>query len=252
MPDPEQRVLVLAPTGRDAALGGQLLGALDVPDQSSPARTSYAGDAAGAGAVILADEALPAGTTGGCWRSWRAAHLVGPAADRPHPGGGSSELVLESWPDGNVTILERPMRLGRWSAPSRRPCAPAGASTRCATCSSAGDADRRKDEFLAMLGHELRNPLAAIRNALWVLDQAGSQAEPEDRQREIIDRQTRHLVRMVDDLLDVSRVTLGKINLQRRPVDLRDVVERGLAELGMTALAGGNDLDLTVEPGRRW
>ena len=98
-----------------------------------------------------------------------------------------------------------------------------------------------------MLGHELRNPMAAIRNALWVLDQVGSQDEQEVRQREIIMRQTRHLVRMVDDLLDVSRVTLGKIILQRRPVDLRDVVERCLAELGMAALARGNGLELAVD-----
>jgi len=109
------------------------------------------------------------------------------------------------------------------------------------------DADRRKDEFLAMLGHELRNPMAAIRNALWVLDEVGSQDEQEVRQREVIMRQTRHLVRMVDDLLDVSRVTLGKISLQRRPVDLRDVADRCLSELGMKALARGNDLDLAVE-----
>ena len=82
------------------------------------------------------------------------------------------------------------------------------------------EADRRKDEFLAMLGHELRNPLAAIRNALWVLEEVGSPEEPAVRQREVIERQTRHLVRMVDDLLDVSRVTLGKIILKRQPVDL--------------------------------
>src|SRR4030095_14754362 len=75
------------------------------------------------------------------------------------------------------------------------------------------EADRRKDEFLAMLGHELRNPLAGIRNALYVLDQVGAKDENAVRQREVILRQVQHLVRMVDDLLDVSRVTLGKIIL---------------------------------------
>src|SRR4029079_18037504 len=67
------------------------------------------------------------------------------------------------------------------------------------------EADRRKDEFLAMLGHELRTPLAAIRNALSVLDLVGARDEQPTRQRRVIDRQTRHLARMVDDLLDISR-----------------------------------------------
>jgi two-component system CheB/CheR fusion protein len=81
-------------------------------------------------------------------------------------------------------------------------------------------ADRRKDEFLATLAHELRNPLAPIRNALHFM-QLKSSRDPElQSARDMIDRQVRHMVRLVDDLLDVSRVTLGQIRLQNEVLSL--------------------------------
>ncbi|HLY37657.1 MAG TPA: ATP-binding protein [Candidatus Binatia bacterium] len=95
----------------------------------------------------------------------------------------------------------------------------------------AHEAGRRKDEFLAMLGHELRNPLAAIDASVAVLDRVSSQAGAAVHQREIIHRQTRHLVRLVDDLLDVSRVVSGKIALQRETVDLNDLAARCVESL---------------------
>ncbi len=82
----------------------------------------------------------------------------------------------------------------------------------------------RKDEFLAELGHELRNPLAPILTAVELLAKDGSVA----RERSIIERNTRHLARLVDDLLDISRVTRGNIELRRGPVQLAAVIERGL------------------------
>ncbi len=86
------------------------------------------------------------------------------------------------------------------------------------------EADRRKDEFLAMLGHEMRNPLAPIRNAMQILRLKGA-ADPELQQvTEMVERQVQQLARLVDDLLDVSRVGHGKINLSMRPVDLKAVV----------------------------
>ena len=94
-------------------------------------------------------------------------------------------------------------------------------------------ANRAKDEFLAMLGHELRNPLAPIGLALQLMARRDAQAFP--REREIIDRQVRHLSRMVDDLLDVSRIVSGKIALSLEQVDLRDVVTRAI-ELTLPAL----------------
>jgi PAS domain S-box-containing protein len=88
------------------------------------------------------------------------------------------------------------------------------------------DADRRKNEFLAVLSHELRNPLAPIRSSVYLLRHAEPGSERARRARDVIERQTEHLTRLVDDLLDVTRIARGKIELRRSPVDLRDVMLR--------------------------
>ena len=98
------------------------------------------------------------------------------------------------------------------------------------------EANRTKDEFLATLSHELRNPLGAIANAVAALDRRGaSSEEAATRLRQIIRRQTHHLTRLVDDLLDVARAAAGKIALNRQPIDLSDVAGacvRSLRESG--------------------
>ena len=90
------------------------------------------------------------------------------------------------------------------------------------------DADRRKDDFLAILAHELRNPLAPIRTAITVLQRQGSGDPALTRMRDVIDRQVQHMTRLVDDLLDVSRITQGKINLKRDVVDVGTVARQAL------------------------
>jgi signal transduction histidine kinase/DNA-binding response OmpR family regulator len=90
------------------------------------------------------------------------------------------------------------------------------------------DADQRKNEFLAMLAHELRNPLAPIRNAVHIMRRHGNDPANVDWARDIIDRQIATLVRMVDDLLDVARINQGKIQLVMDAVDINDVVTRAL------------------------
>jgi PAS domain S-box-containing protein len=90
------------------------------------------------------------------------------------------------------------------------------------------DADRRKDEFLAMLAHELRNPLAPIRNALDLMSMEQADEETVRWSREIMRRQVEHMVRLVDDLLDVSRIMRGKIELRKEPVELAAVVQRAV------------------------
>jgi signal transduction histidine kinase/PAS domain-containing protein/ActR/RegA family two-component response regulator len=92
-------------------------------------------------------------------------------------------------------------------------------------------ANRAKDEFLAMLGHELRNPIGAISNSIRVLTQGKPQPEQTDALHAIVVRQSRTLTRLVDDLLDVARLTSGKIVLKREAVDLAQVAERCLASL---------------------
>jgi PAS domain S-box-containing protein len=88
------------------------------------------------------------------------------------------------------------------------------------------EADRRKEEFLAMLAHELRNPLAPVRNALHIMKQASAGPAVLSRVRDMMERQVQHMTRMVDDLLDVSRITRGKIELRKEVVDLASVVVR--------------------------
>jgi CheY-like chemotaxis protein len=88
------------------------------------------------------------------------------------------------------------------------------------------DANRRKDEFLAMLAHELRNPLAPICNSLQFLRLKGDSNADLQWAREVIDRNVSQMVRLVDDLLDVSRITRGKIRLQREPLNLAEVINQ--------------------------
>ena len=102
--------------------------------------------------------------------------------------------------------------------------------------------DLHKNQFLAMLGHELRNPLAPIRNALEILAH-NADAEAQERARGMIGRQVEHLVRLVDDLLDVSRIMHGKIELRRTTVDLAAAVSRGIEAAQPVLDAHGHRLE---------
>lgn len=93
------------------------------------------------------------------------------------------------------------------------------------------ESDRRKSEFLAMLSHELRNPLAPIRNSIYLLERAAPDSEQATRAREVVRRQTEHLTRLVDDLLDITRISHGKIPLDRSKVDLREIVRKTTDDL---------------------
>jgi CheY-like chemotaxis protein/signal transduction histidine kinase len=108
------------------------------------------------------------------------------------------------------------------------------------------DNDRRKDEFLAMLAHELRSPLAPIRNAIEVLRVADPSQERSTWARDIIDRQSRQLVRLVDDLLDVSRITSGKIQLRTEDVDIAAVMDAALETSRPLIEERGHELSVTL------
>ncbi|HZF30226.1 MAG TPA: response regulator [Gammaproteobacteria bacterium] len=90
------------------------------------------------------------------------------------------------------------------------------------------DAARRKDEFLAILAHELRNPLSAIHNGVQLLHADQVSAERVNWVRELLSRQVKHLTRLIDDLLDVRRITTGSVQLQREPLDLESVLEQSV------------------------
>jgi CheY-like chemotaxis protein len=108
-------------------------------------------------------------------------------------------------------------------------------------------ASRTKDHFLAMLGHELRNPLAPILTALQLMSLRGDDTAL--KEREIIDRQVRHLVRLVDDLLDVSRIAREKVDLRLQPVEMAEVVAAAVEAASPLLEERRHRLDVDVPPG---
>lgn len=110
------------------------------------------------------------------------------------------------------------------------------------------EADRRKDEFLATLAHELRNPLAPIRNSLQILKMARIDEETVQQTRDMMDRQVHHLVRLVDDLLDVSRVMRGKIELRKEGIELATIVARAVETIQPLIEVQGHRLELALSP----
>ncbi len=112
--------------------------------------------------------------------------------------------------------------------------------------------DRQKDEYIAMLAHELRNPLAPIVNALRTIETCGEATPTVDRNRVIAERQVQHLVRMVDDLLDLSRVQRGLVSLENRPIDLGHAVTRAADAERAAANERGHQLTVELSPEPLW
>jgi len=224
----ELRVLVLAPWGQDATLASEVLAGagfacFSVPDVD--ALCTEAGQ--GAAALLVAEEALDRPALEKLsllldgqepWSDLPIILLTGHGLD-PSP-------VETLGPLGNVTLIERPLEIvtlvSAVSAAVRARRRQYGAR---ATAESLRDADRRKTEFLATLSHELRNPLSAILNAVHLLGLQGDPARAR-RARAVIERQSNHLARLVDDLLDLTRIERGKIALRPRRIDLSEIARR--------------------------
>jgi len=218
-----ERILVLAPLGRDGQLaeralradGLEALACLDVGQLCERI-------AEGAGAAMLTEEALfPAAAT-------RLSEELGrqpPWSDLPLIIFGSRET--SGGHAANVTLLDRPVRVRTHLSAVRAALRARRRQYQVRDLLTALESSvRDRDQFLAMLGHELRNPLAAIFTAAELIDrQAGDRFT---RERAVVSRQLRHLSRLVDDLLDVSRVTRGKIALHEESIDLRAVVHRAI------------------------
>jgi signal transduction histidine kinase len=132
-------------------------------------------------------------------------------------------------------------RLARRTAESERLAAELRARAEALT-----ESDRRKDEFLAMLAHELRNPLGAVSTAAYILGQARAVEPPVARSISVIQRQSQHLARLVDDLLDVSRITRGKVELHRVPLDLAEVVKQAVETTRPLAEARHHRLEVSL------
>ena len=232
----ESAVLVLTPSGRDASLVAGTLERVGIS-----AFVCADGDvlvervAAGAGAALIAEEALTPVVVA---RLAAILESKPPWSDFPFliftergASARENQHALETFADlGNVTALERPLHmLTMISAVRAALRARARQYGARAALEQREREVRQRDQFLAMLGHELRNPLGALRNAAQMIHRNGDLPPPLGRSVAVIDRQIHHLTRLVDDLLDVARVTTGKIALQRAPTDLGAVCS-GLVE----------------------
>jgi len=222
----ERRLLILTPFGKDAALVEAMLRNEGIEctvcaDVSGLLRELESG----AAAILLAEEVVVEGDSRlaavisrqPSWSDLPILLLTRPGAESISVGNAISTL-------GNVTLLERPMRVVALSSAIRSALrARARQYQTRAYLLERDQADRRKDEFLATLAHELRNPLAPIRNWVNVLRLSGT-GESGPEFLEMMDRQVNHMVRLVDDLLELSRITRGKIELRMEPLELAPVV----------------------------
>lgn len=119
-------------------------------------------------------------------------------------------------------------------------------AVRCRAEEALRDANRRKDDFLAMLAHELRNPLAPVRNALQIMKTPSLSEESVRQARELIERQVARLVRLVDDLLDVSRTIRGKIDLRKEPINIASAFEQAVETAQPLIEAQGQELTISL------
>jgi signal transduction histidine kinase/CheY-like chemotaxis protein len=240
-----ERVLVLAPRDRDADLTTELLAreqvaGLPCTDVSTLCRRLEEG----AGAAILVEEVLTDRAIDGIaqelarqppWSDFPFVILTAPRA-------GPAIDDIRWGRLGNVAVLERPVRV-----PSMVAAVRAALRTRKRQY-DARRAIEARDQFLAMLGHELRNPLAAVRLAASLLARSGGDSVAAARHRSVIERQTNHLARLIDDLLDVARVTYGKISLRPEPVNLDEIIRASAQAFEQTFRAGNVSLHVSVQP----
>jgi len=240
----EGRLLILAPVGKDAALIETMLGR-DVASARccDPAELSREIDR-GAAAILVTEEALAKGER-------RLAGIIArqpPWSDLPvlllTGRGADSAAVSDALETlGNVTLLERPVRIAALASAVRSALRARERQYRMrAHLQEREQADRHKDEFMAALAHELRNPLAPIRNSVRLLKLAG----PTQEVVAMMERQVDHLVRLVDDLMEVSRMTRGKIALRKSVVDIAEVIAAAVEMSGPLIESGGHRLEVAL------
>jgi len=266
-----RRVAILAPTGKDALLTSAIFAEASIESIvcADVAGVEQAMEE-GVGALLLAEEAI----------AKESLHNLAAALSRQEPWsdlpvllmtkyGADSSTVSTALPAlGNVTLLERPVRPATLISSVRaalkarerqyqvRKHLAEQARTnkeleesiqeRERVEEALRDADRRKDEFIATLAHELRNPLAPIRNSLHILRIAGGQDSATEQVCEMIERQVVHLVRLVDDLMEVSRITRGKIELRMEPVELAAVIRSAVEASRPLIEAAGHQLAIAI------
>jgi signal transduction histidine kinase/ActR/RegA family two-component response regulator len=217
----ETRILIYAPTGQDAPLAAKVLAMAAIDSHVCATLPELAQELErGAGAVLTVEEALP---RGGFQLLQQCVAHQPEWSDLPiilltHNGADSPVVRQAVAGLGNLSLMERPVRTLTLITALH-------ATLRARNKQyQTREAARRKDEFLASLGHELRNPLAPIRTSVSLLTHLYPDAAPVARIRDMVERQVRLLTRLVDDLLDVARITSGKITLQQQVVSLGAVM----------------------------
>jgi signal transduction histidine kinase/CheY-like chemotaxis protein len=251
----DKRILVFLPDGQDAA---PVAAALD--EAGFLCHTCADVDAfcqeleAGAGTAVLAEETLSQAVTQrlvaalGQQPPWSDFPLVIFFSSGTDTAGTSRRMLGILEPLGNVTILDRPLRvMSLISAVQAALRARSRQYELRELLLRLEEAVQYRDRFLTLLAHELRNPLAAVRNAAQILNQMGLlQGSLAMEQGAIIDRQTRQLSRLIDDILDVYRVTAGQFHLQRRPVDLAAAARHCREAIAPAAKAQRHQLGFSV------
>ena len=248
----EDRVLVLAPAGRDSPLACGVLADAGIESQAvSDVNELCDAIAGGPGTLLLTQEAL---SPSGMGRLASALSDQPPWSDLPVVVFSNAEVREDySGPSrrrlgalANVIFLDRPTRrVALLSAVRAALRARRRQYEVRDLLVELEHAVRDRDHFLAMLGHELRNPLGAILASVQLMEH--KQIDALVAERMVIERQTRLLSRLVDDLLDVSRVTSGKIALERARVDLHELVARAVSSHAAAAREGGIDLRFLAE-----
>ncbi len=253
----ERRVLLLAPTARDAGLTAQLLEHEGIDcEVCADLPTLCRHLEQGAGALLLPEEEIgpqrPAALL-------RILARQAPWSDLPilvlaRTGADSAGVAQAMDLLGNVTVVERPTRMAALlsavrtalRARQRQYQIREHLAERARSEAALREGDRRKDEFLAILAHELRNPLAPIRNSVHIL-RAAKDDDPTIRNvTEMMERQVNQMVRLVDDLLEISRITRGKIELKIEPVELARILESAVETCRPTIEAAGHTLNVTL------
>lgn len=238
----EQRIVIFAPVGKDARLIMQVLEMVGLDCHACQELGEVVPQLRqGAAALCVIEEGFTAeflaALTGHlesqpAWSDLPVLVLSMQGLDSP-----AVRSVFEQV--GNVTLLERPVR--------RAALVSAALSARRARLRQyeMREVDRRKDEFLAILGHELRNPLAPIRTAMDVLATLPGSTEQVRNITQIVERQVRHLTRLVDDLLDVARITNDKVALKNEWVTLDTVLQHAVEICRPQLEAGQHPLDIS-------
>ena len=229
----DERVLLRAATSKDAGMARAVLERAnfvvhDCADVEELVRELERG----AGVLVIAEETLGSGKEAALKAGLAA---QGEWSDVPvvvlARQGASSPAIAQAMDQlSNVTVIERPMRIAAFVSTIRTALRARRRQYELRVLlADLREADRRKTEFLATLAHELRNPLAPLSNALTLLTFKAPTPEEIARYGRLMQRQIDHMVRLVDDLLEVSRITRGKVELRMEPVGL-DTVIRGAME----------------------